>query len=84
MPPFLSTNMIVDETKHDDKDFLLAQVKVLQESLLQCHNKLQIAYGTIDHLKKMTNELLVELSIHGVEYPNNENDWNIWYQCRIP
>lgn len=72
MPPFLSTNMIVDETKHDDKDFLLAQVKVLQESLLQCHNKLQIAYGTIDHLKKMTNELLVELSIHGVEYPDSE------------
>jgi hypothetical protein len=38
----------------------------------------------------MTNELLVELSIHGVEYPDNENtkfpknDWNIWHQCRIP
>lgn len=74
MPPFLSTNMIVDETKHDDKDFLLAQVKALQESLLQCHNKLQIAYGTIDHLKKMTNELLVELSIHGVEYPDIETN----------
>jgi hypothetical protein len=73
MPPFLSTNMIIDETKHDDKDFLLTQVKVLQENLLQCHNKLQIAYGIIDNLKKMTNELLVELSIHGVEYPDNEN-----------
>lgn len=62
MPPFFSTIMIIDDTKHDDKEFLLAHIEVLKENLVQCHNKLQIAYGTIDHLKKITNEFLNDLN----------------------
>jgi len=78
------SNVIIDDTKHDDPKFLKAQVEVLQENLLNCHNELQIAYGAINNNAKRIRQLQdenvslkIELSIHGIEFKDQNDEESI-------
>lgn len=78
------SKLIIDNTAHDDPKFLLARIEVLKENLLNCHNENQMLYGAfaksrneVKALKKENNDLKVELSIHGIEFKDQNNEESI-------
>lgn len=78
------SKLIIDNTAHDDPKFLLARIEVLKENLLNCHNENQMLYGVLSKsrkqiktLKKENNDLKVELSIHGIDFKDQNNEKSI-------